>query len=246
MAFTYEYPRPALTVDCVVFGFDSEDATNPLKVVLIKRAGEPFKGQWALPGGFVDVSDEGTQGESLEDAARRELEEETGLRISYLEQLYTFGAPGRDPRGRVVSASYFALVRTRDHLANAGSDASEARWFAVAEVLKKDLAFDHHDILATAVNRLQGKVRYAPVGFNLLAKRFTLPELQALYEALLGKTLDKRNFRRIVCRPLQDKGVIVAEDLTKKTRRPGPAAQLYKFDKRAYDKAVRQGFNFEI
>lgn len=261
MPFTYEYPRPSLTVDCVIFGYEPNvDITNvasirrslegidgQLNVLLIKRADDPFKGQWAIPGGFVNVSDDGDQGEDIETAARRELEEETGLKFAYLEQLYTFGTPGRDPRGRVVSVAHFALVRQQDYQATPGSDAAEAHWFAVADALDHGkLAFDHREVLKMAVQRLKGKVRYAPIGFNLLPTKFTLPELQALYETILMMTLDKGNFRRNICKPLQQNGVLVASDDRKKTKRPGPAAQLYRFDKRAYDKAVKDGFNFEI
>src|SRR5205814_2904676 len=148
MAFTYQYPRAALTVDCVVFGFDEGE----LKVLLIERALEPFKGKWALPGGFVRVD------ETLDEAARRELEEETGLRNVFLEQLYTFGAVDRDPRERVVSVAYYALVKLSDHRAKAATDASNAQWFPISNVPK--LAFDHAGILAIALTRLKGKVRY--------------------------------------------------------------------------------------
>src|ERR1043165_750364 len=131
MPYTYQYPRAALTVDCVVFGFDDQE----LKVLLIERGLEPFKGKWALPGGFVRVD------ETLDDAARRELEEETGLKDVFLEQLYTFGAVDRDPRERVVSVAYYALVKPADHITAASTDAAEARWFPVSEV--PSLAFDH-------------------------------------------------------------------------------------------------------
>src|SRR5213078_2520499 len=148
MAFTYQYPRAALTVDCVVFGFDESE----LKVLLIQRALEPFKGRWALPGGFVRVD------ETLDAAARRELQEEAGLSHVFLEQLYTFGAVKRDPRERVVSVAYYALVKLSEHSAKAATDAANARWFAVAKMPR--LAFDHDEILTMAVARLKGKVRY--------------------------------------------------------------------------------------
>src|SRR5437899_955546 len=154
MAFTYQYPRAALTVDCVVFGFDEDE----LKVLLIQRALEPFKGAWALPGGFVRVY------ETLDDAARRELVEETGLKDVFLEQLYTFGEIKRDPRERVVSVAYYALVKLSDHKAKAATDAANAEWFPISKLPK--LAFDHADIAAAALARLQGKVRYQPIGFE--------------------------------------------------------------------------------
>src|SRR5580700_6769130 len=152
--YTYQYPRAALTVDCVVFGYDEGE----LKVLLIQRALEPFKGRWALPGGFVRVD------ETIDDAARRELAEETGLKNVYLEQLYTFGAISRDPRERVVSVAHYALVKLSDHRAKAATDAANAEWFPISKLPK--LAFDHADILATAMSRLKGKVRYQPIGFN--------------------------------------------------------------------------------
>src|SRR5436190_8594109 len=150
MAYTYKYSRPALTVDCVVFGFDDGE----LKVLLIQRGLIPFKGRWALPGGFVRVE------ETLDEAARRELIEETGLTNVFLEQLYTFGAVDRDPRERVVSVAYFALVKHAEHPAAGATDASDARWFPIGKFPR--LAFDHADILMTALARLRAKVRYEP------------------------------------------------------------------------------------
>src|SRR3954453_14874257 len=155
MPFTYQYPRPALTVDCVVFGFDEGE----LKILLIERALEPFKGKWALPGGFVRVD------ETLDEAARRELQEEAGLKDVFLEQLFTFGTVDRDPRERVVSVAYYALVKLAAHETKAATDAADARWFPVSKVPK--LAFDHGEILATGLTRLKGKVRYQPIGFEL-------------------------------------------------------------------------------
>src|SRR5437667_3092417 len=186
LPYSYQYPRAALTVDCVVFGFDEGE----LKVLLIQRGLEPFKGRWALPGGFVHVD------ETLDAAARRELDEEAGLRNVFLEQLYTFGAVDRDPRERVVSVAYYALVKLSEHRAKAATDAADAEWFPISKVPK--LAFDHADILATALTRLKGKVRYQPIGFELLPPKFTLSQLQHLYEAVLETELDKRNFRKKV------------------------------------------------
>jgi 8-oxo-dGTP diphosphatase len=215
MAFTYQYPRPALTVDCVVFGFDE----GALKVLLIQRGLEPFKGRWALPGGFVRVE------ETVDEAARRELTEETGLTDVFLEQLYTFGAIGRDPRERVVSVAYYALVKLSDHRARAATDAASARWFPVSKVPK--LAFDHAEILATALARLKGKVRYQPIGFELLPAKFTLSQLQHLYEAVLETTLDKRNFRKKVL----GLGLLIPLRETAMVGRHRPA-QLFRFDAR--------------
>src|SRR4029453_6600095 len=159
MAHTYQYPRAALTVDCVVFGFDEGE----LKVLLIERGLEPFKDKWALPGGFVRVE------ETLDDAARRELAEEAGLTNVFLEQLYTFGAVNRDPRERVVSVAHYALVKLAEHPATGATAASDAAWFPGAR--RPALAFDHAEILQTALRRLGGKVRYEPIGFELLPEK---------------------------------------------------------------------------
>jgi 8-oxo-dGTP diphosphatase len=243
MSFTYEYPRPSVTVDCIILGFDAEDEI--LRVLLIKRADEPFKGMWAIPGGFVETSDSDGQGESIDEAARRELREETGITVAYLEQLYTFGTPGRDPRGRVITVAYLALVRQQDYEPTAGSDAAEAQWFAVEDALSfGKLAFDHRDILSLALKRVQGKVRYSPLGFNLLPQKFTMGQLQKLYEALLLRKLNPSNFSKKIQKVLGSTGILVkTKDFQKGQHRPAP---LYRFDKRAYDKAVRERFNFEI
>src|SRR6266481_3314587 len=229
MPYSYQYPRAALTVDCVVFGFDEGE----LKVLLIERGLEPFKGRWALPGGFVRVD------ETLDEAARRELEEEAGLRNVFLEQLYTFGAVHRDPRERVVSVAYYALVKLAEHETKAATDAADARWFPISKVPK--LAFDHADILATALARLKGKVRYQPIGFELLPPKFTLSQLQHLYEAVLETELDKRNFRKKVL----SFGLLVPLKETQMAGRHRPA-QLFRFDTDKYAKLRRKGFNFEL
>jgi 8-oxo-dGTP diphosphatase len=229
MVHTYEYPRSALTVDCVVLGFDEGD----LKVLLIKRGLEPFKGRWALPGGFVRID------EALDAAARRELREETGLSNIFLEQLYTFGEVRRDPRERVVSVAYYALVKLSDHAAKGATDAANARWFVVSEAPK--LAFDHTEILRTAVERLKGKVRYQPIGFELLPPKFTLSQLQHLYEAVLGTELDKRNFRKKVL----SFGLLVPLKESQMLGRHRPA-QLFRFDSEKYEKLRKRGFNFEL
>ncbi|HLF90075.1 MAG TPA: NUDIX domain-containing protein [Anaerolineales bacterium] len=185
MPYTYDYPRPALTVDIVVFTLRE----SRLSVLLIQRKEPPFAGMWALPGGFVNM------GETLEEAAQRELEEETGLQESYLEQLYTYGNPDRDPRGRVVTVVYFALIAADASIqAEGGSDATRAAWHPVEDL--PPLAFDHTEIIAYAMRRLRYKLEYTAAGFELLPEEFTLTELQITYEIILGEQLDKRNFRR--------------------------------------------------
>lgn len=225
----YRFPRPALAVDCVVFGVDDED----LKVLLIERRLAPFAGAWALPGGFVRV------GESLEQAARRELREETGLVDLYLEQLYTFGDPGRDPREHVVSVAWYALVRLADHQVRAATDARSAAWFAVDN--PPPLAFDHQRILEVARQRLQGKLRYQPIGFELLPERFTLRQLQRLYEIILNRPFDKWNFRKKI------QSMDLLEELDEfEAPAAHRAARLYRFRRDRYEKLTRTGFLFEI
>jgi 8-oxo-dGTP diphosphatase len=238
MPYTYEYPRPALTVDCVIFGLDE---SHKLKVLLIQRAHGPFEGQWALPGGFVDMD------EPLEAAALRELEEETGVKDVFIEQLYTFGEPGRDPRGRVVSVAYYALVNLEEHPVQAASDARRVQWFQADQL--PPLAFDHEQILQVAIARLRAKVRYQPIGFELLPEQFTLFQLQKLYETILGvEELNKRNFRTRILKM----GV-----LREVGRQEGVAhrpAKLYSFDKERYEHLAREryegllrrGVDFEI
>jgi 8-oxo-dGTP diphosphatase len=229
MPFTYEYPRPALTVDCVVFGLDADE----LEVLLIRRGLEPFAGRWALPGGFVHVD------ETIDDAARRELQEETGLEHIYLEQLYTFGALDRDPRERVVTVAYYALVKLSEHSVRATTDAADAAWFAITDM--PELAFDHAEIFELALDRLRNKLRYQPVGFELLPKKFTLTQLQRMYEVILERPLDKRNFRKkILAMDLLVELDEVQKDVAHR------AARLYKFDDRRYKKLVKQGFSFEM
>jgi 8-oxo-dGTP diphosphatase len=229
MSYTYEYPRAALTVDCVVFGLDEED----LKVMLIQRDLPPFEGGWALPGGFVRLD------ETLEDAALRELQEETGLERVYLEQLCTIGDIDRDPRERVVTVAYYALVKLSDHRVQAATDARAAAWFAIDDL--PSLAFDHDKILAMAHERLSGKVRYQPIGFELLPNKFALRQLQHLYEVILDRPLDKRNFRKKIL--AMDILVELDEVETDVAHR---AARLYRFDKKKYRRLTKQGFNFEI
>ncbi len=178
------YPKPSVTVDIVLLTIIDER----LKILLVKRRIEPFKDNWALPGGFVGID------EDLKDAAKRELEEETGVSEHYLEQLYTFGEPGRDPRGRIITVAYFALINSEELKLKADTDVIEAKWFPTENLPK--LAFDHDKILGYALERLRYKLEYTTIAFQLLPKKFTLTELQEVYEIIFNKKLDKRNFRK--------------------------------------------------
>lgn len=179
-----KFDRPSVTVDIILFTVKDND----LKVLLVKRKVWPFEGMWAIPGGFVKIK------ESLEAAAKRELQEETNVRDVYLEQLYTFGEPKRDPRTRVITVAYFALVNAGRFELKASTDVKDVRWFSMYELPK--LAFDHKGILEYALRRLRWKLEYTTVAFTLLPKEFTLTDLQKLYEIIFNKKLDKRNFRK--------------------------------------------------
>jgi 8-oxo-dGTP diphosphatase len=210
--YTYAYPRPALTVDVVIFTLRE----NKLHVLLIQRAEEPHAGMWALPGGFVRMD------ESLEEAAAREMSEESGLDQAYLEQLYTYGDPQRDPRGRVVTVAYFALTRADARIrSEGGSDARQARWFAIEDL--PDLAFDHSEIVNYALRRLRYKLEYTAACFELLPSEFTLTEIQHTYEMILAEKLDKRNFRRRIL----EAGII--EPTPHRRTGEGRPAQLYRY-----------------
>lgn len=182
--YSYTYPHPAVTADVALFTIQQER----LQVLLIQRGQAPFEGAWALPGGFVNPQ------ECLEDCALRELMEETGVSGVYLEQLYTFGKPDRDPRERIISVAYYGLTPVPAVEPKAGSDAARAIWFEVDQL--PELAFDHADIIAKARERLRAKLDYSTIAFQFMPKKFTLSELQAVYQTILGEALDKRNFRK--------------------------------------------------
>ncbi len=211
MAQRSKYHYPAVSVDVVIFTLRDDD----LQVLLVQRKNPPFEGRWAIPGGFVETK------ESLEVAARRELAEETGVRDVYLEQLYTFGDPGRDPRGRVITVAYLALVPS-PLAVEAGSDASDARWWSVYQ-LPSRLAFDHDKILRYALQRLRYKLEYTAAGFRLLPSAFTMTELQKAYEIVLGEPLDKRNFRRRIL----EAGIL--EEAGQASEGRGRPARQYRF-----------------
>jgi 8-oxo-dGTP diphosphatase len=179
-----EYPKPAVTVDIVIFTIHNKK----LKVLLVKRGLEPFKGMWAIPGGFVKMN------ESLEEAAKRELMEETGAKDIYLEQLYTFGDIHRDPRDRVITVAYMALTNSEDMKLTADTDVSDVKWFSIEELPK--LAFDHQKILEYAIKRLRWKFEYTPVAFSMLPEKFTMSDVQSIYEIAFNKKFDKRNFNK--------------------------------------------------
>ncbi len=182
--YSYAYPHPAVTADVALFTIWQER----LQVLLIQRGHAPFAGAWALPGGFVEPQ------ECLADCALRELMEETGVSGVYLEQLYTFGKPDRDPRERVISVAYYGLTPVPALEPKAGSDAAQVAWFGVDQL--PHLAFDHAEIIAMARERLRAKLDYSTIAFQFMPKRFTLSELQAVYQTILGEALDKRNFRK--------------------------------------------------
>jgi len=218
-----------LSVDAVVFGYEEGN----ISVLLIKRKYNPFKGQWAIPGGFVEND------ESLEDAVERELFEETGIKINYLEQLYTFGKQNRDPRGRVVSIAYFGLVRPNAFKLYASTDAEQAQWFNINDLPK--LSFDHKEILKTAIERLQGKITYEPIGFELLDKKFPFSDLEKLYTTLLGREIDRRNFRKKIV------GLNVLDELDEKVSKgSGRPANLFQFNQKRYFQLKKEGIIFEI
>jgi 8-oxo-dGTP diphosphatase len=219
-----------VAVDAIVFGY----ALNKLHVLLVKQKYGQLKDRWALVGGFVK-DDEG-----LDDAVKRELQEEAGVKVSFLEQLYTFGDDvHRDPRFRVISIAYFALVNSTKLKLTASTDAEEARWFSIDDL--PDLAFDHADILKMAHSRLQNKLSYQPVGFDLLPKQFLFSELEVLYCSILGKEIDRRNFRK----------KILSYGILEETEKFGSSsmgrpAKLYKFNKQKYQALSSKGFSLEL
>jgi 8-oxo-dGTP diphosphatase len=223
------YPKPSVTVDCVIFGY----ANDQLSILLLQRDEAPFAGQWTLPGGFLHLD------ETCEQAARRVLSSKTGIEGVFLEQLYTFDQPARDPRGRVLSVSYYALVNAEHFALVAGQAARDVRWWPWQQL--PELGFDHTHIVAKACERLRSKVLWQPIGFELLPSPFTMPELQNLYECILGQSLDRRNFHKRITGLgiLQQVGVRRANE----RRRP---ADLFVFDEKNYQKLLESGLSFKI
>lgn len=219
-----------VSVDAVVFGYDQETG---ISVLLIKRKNEPFQKMWALPGGLV------LTGESLDDAVNRELKEEAGIDVNYLEQLYTFGNPDRDPRNHAISVSYFGLVRPQDYQLSAQSDAEDVAWYNIKNLPK--LAFDHKKIIDAAIKRLRGKITYEPVGFELLDKEFPFSDLEKLYQTLLDQDIDRRNFKKKIT------GLGILEELNKTVQRgAGRPASLFRFNRKKYFELKEKGYNFDI
>ena len=225
--FCYKYPHPSVTADCVIFGFDG----TTIKVLLIQRGIEPFKGKWAFPGGFMNID------ETVEECAKRELEEETGLKNVSVEQFYTFSDVNRDPRERVITVAHYALVKLSE--VKGGDDATSARWFSMDEV--PSLAFDHDRILRMAVNRLKERICFEPIGFELLPEVFTMTELQNLYKAILEVTFDRRNFYNKMLKL----GIIEEAE-----PRPANAARRtpskYRFNAEKYAELKQKGFRLEF
>ena len=227
LKYSYKYPHPSVTTDCVIFGFDGVK----LKVLLVERGMAPYKGRWAFPGGFLNMD------ESAEEGALRELKEETGLEGAYIRQFHTFSAPQRDPRERVITIAYYALVRMQE--VKGGDDAADARWFALDEV--PPLAFDHDQILRKAEKTLRQQIHFEPVGFELLPEKFTIKQLQNLYEAILDMRFDRRNFYN----KMRRLGML---ELTGDTANPSQRreANLFSFNAEKYAELKSKGFQLEF
>lgn len=225
--YCYKYPHPSVTADCVIFGFDGVS----IKVLLVERGVEPYKGKWAFPGGFMQID------ETVEECARRELEEETGLKNASVEQFYTFSDVNRDPRERVITVAHYALVRLSE--VNGGDDAASAQWFAESEI--PSLAFDHDRILRMARNCLKERICFEPIGFELLPEVFTMSELQNLYEAILEVKFDRRNFYNKMLKL----GILTeAEPRAEQASRRTPTK--YRFNAAKYAELKQKGFRLEF
>ena len=221
-----------VAVDAIVFGYSKQEGVS---ILLIQRKYPPFKNAWAIPGGFI------LPDETLEEAVRRELREETGIEVNYLEQLYTFGAPQRDPRQRVISIAYVALVKSSQfQQLKASTDAENAQWYNFREL--PPLAFDHKEILDAAIERIRTKIRYQPIGFELLDRKFPFADLEKLYIALLGRDIDRRNFSK----KMLALGILDETNEYAKPEGKGRPSKMYQFNKKRYQQLLKEGMHFEI
>ena len=221
--YTYKYPHPSVTADNVIFGFDG----NNLHILLVERGLEPYKGCWALPGGFLQMD------ETIEECAKRELAEETNVQDVYLQQFQVFSGVQRDPRERVLTVAFFALVRKSDYEVIAGDDASDASWFPVNEL--PPLAFDHPEIINQARIKLQEELRLRPIAFKLLDEKFSMSELQRLYELINDTRYDRRNFQR----KMMASGYLSDEGISRAVSANRPP-QLFSFDEASYEQSLEE------
>ena len=226
LKYHYKYPHPSVTTDCVVFGYDG----LRLNVLLIERGADPFKGHWAFPGGFLNIDESAQQG------AKRELFEETGLREAYLRQFHTFSAVNRDPRERVISIAYYALVRISE--VKGGDDAAKAQWFPLDSV--PPLAFDHDMMLRMAIKELRRQIHFEPIGLELLPEKFTMTQLRHLYEAILNKKCNHRHFSTEMLKT----GLLTQLNETKAAN--NKATSLYKFNREKYNQMIKNGFHLYL
>ena len=260
--YQYKYEHMAVTTDCVIFTY--EDLT--LKVLLVRRGADPYKGEWAFPGGFLKID------ETARDGAIRELKEETSLETSAIRELGVFSDVNRDPRERVITIAYYALIKPSE--VKGGDDADEAAWFPIQNL--PELAFDHRQIFESAMERLRRDIHFEPVGFDLLDEEFTIPDLQRLYEIILDTKFDRRNFQRKIFAsgileevPREQPGIsywaspqttmaynlmedqdaayrLMDDESPKPKRRPGRIASLFRLNKEKYDAMKEEGDKFEF
>ena len=230
MNFCSKYNKLLVAVDSIIFGFDEDD--RELKLLILQRKFEPAKGEWSLMGGFINKN------ESLDEAARRVVLQLTGLDNVYMEQLYAFGEPARDPGGRIISVAYFSLIRINEYDLKRVKKHG-AYWISLSEL--PDLIFDHNEMVVKALRKLQIRARTQPIGFELLPEKFTIPQLQGLYEAIYHRPFDKRNFRRKIL------SMGLLEKLNEKEKESSKKGAFYhRFNQEKYKELLQKGFNFEI
>jgi 8-oxo-dGTP diphosphatase len=225
------FPKPSVTLNTIIFGYQH----NQVSLLLLNRKEEPFANTWTLPGGFLRVN----EFETFEQAAKRILMDKTGIADVFLEQLYTFDAPDRDPRGRVLSVSYYALVNPTKYDIKTGDAANDVQWFDWKKL--PPLGFDHAAIVEKAVNRLKTKVLWQPIGFELLDSPFSIPELHTLYQKILDKELERRNFYKRI----MELDILKKVDIRRDGGRKRPA-DLFEFDEEKYNNLIVKGLSFKI